>query len=263
MCTLSEQEMVRLAQRSIDAETGRTEIDPITATYPELTIAQGYAIQKARENILLAEGKRLVGGKMGLTSLAKMEQMGAKESTYGKLFDYMQLSQGQPLLMEESIHPRIESEIAFVMERDLCGPHVTSADVMAATAYVVPAFEIIDSRYRDFKFKNPDSVADNLSAFRFLLGTQQVLPRRLDMRCVGVTISFNGEDRIFAASGAVLGHPARAIAAYVNLISRQGDRLKSGEVVLSGAITAATPLHKGDHVRAEFQGMGCVELTAH
>lgn len=262
MRMLNEQEIHRLAQRSIDAEFSRTEIDPITLEYPDLTLATGYMIQKERETILTSGGRRVVGGKMGLTSLAKMEQMGAKESTYGKLFDYMQLGQGQPLEMDELIHPRIESEIAFVMERDLCGPHVTSAEVMAATAYVVPAFEIIDSRYKDFKFKNPDSAADNLSASRFLLGTQRISPNKLDLRTVGVTISFNGEDRIFAASGAVLGHPARAIAAYVNLISRQGDKLKSGEVVLSGAITAATPLSRGDQVRAEFQDMGFVELSA-
>ena len=142
MHKLDFEEMKRLALRSIEAEKGIYEITPVTEEYPELTMEQGYAIQKVREDILISQGKKVVGGKMGLTSLAKMKQMNATESSYGKLFDYMQLQVGQPLNMGELIHPRIESEIAFVMKKDLHGPYVTSADGMNATDYIVPAFEM-------------------------------------------------------------------------------------------------------------------------
>lgn len=258
---LTPAKITELAKRSIEAEKAGQSIEPITNFYPELTLREGYTIQKCRQEIMEREGFQVIGGKMGLTSIAKMKQMGATESIYGKLFDYMLLPPDGDLNASELIHPRVESEIAFVMKKDLYGPNVTSADVMTATDYIVPAFEIIDSRYHGFQFKNPDSVADNLSAARFKLGAVHTAPDKIDLAMVGVTISFNGEDTIFASGGAVLGHPARAIAMYANLLARMGEGLLAGQVVLSGAITAATPVSAGDCVRAEFGGMGTIEMS--
>lgn len=253
-------DMEKLALASIEAEFSRNTIRPITETYPDLSMEEAYKIQKVRERLMLERGYRLIGGKMGLTSLAKMKQMGATESPYGKLFDYMLLKPDENLKFDEMIHPRVEAEVAFLMKKDLYGPFVTAAEVLDATELVIPSYEIIDSRYFGFKFKNPDSVSDNISAARFKLAADGVSPRKLKLEQMGVKTVFSDGTELFATGGAVLGHPARAVAMYVNMISKMGDGLLKGQIVLSGAITAATPVSKGWTVHSEFQDMGEISL---
>ncbi len=260
MNELSKMLMQELAQRTYQAEKDNVEIAPITDVYPDITLEQAYAMQIMREELMVADGHKVIGGKMGLTSFAKMKQMGLDKSTYGRLFDYMLLDPDEDLVLDDCLHPRVESEIAFVMKADLKGPYITSAEVMNATAYIAPAFEIIDSRYIDFKFRLCDGVIDNISAKKLKLGKERVDPRSIDLVTAGVTISVNGEDRIFGAGGAVLGHPARAVAAYANLLAETGRYIHSGDIILSGAITAATPVKRGDFVKSEFLGLGSVEL---
>lgn len=253
--------MEELARKSIQAEKDRSPISPITETIPDLTMEQAYQIQKIREELMIAEGHRLIGGKMGLTSVAKMKQMGATESPYGKLFDYMLLGPDENLVFDELIHPRVEGEIAFLMKKDLYGPFVTAADVLDATYLVLPAYEIIDSRYFGFRFKTTDSVADNISAARFKLGKDGVAPGKLHLEELGVATRFSDGSELFATGGAVLGHPARAVAMYVNLISKFHDGLLKDQIILSGAITAAKPVGKGWSVRSQFQGIGEISLS--
>lgn len=252
--------MEELAQNSIRAEEVQAPIHPITSTIPDLTMGQAYQIQKIREELVLRKGHRLIGGKMGLTSVAKMKQMRATESPYGKLFDYMLLKPEENLVFDELIHPRVEGEIAFIMKKDLYGPFVTPADVLDATYMVFPAYEIIDSRYFGFQFKTVDSVADNISAARFKLGKDGCAPGKLCLEQLGVITRFSDGSELFATGGAVLGHPARAVAMYVNLISKFNDGLLKDQIVLSGAITAATPVGKGWSVHSQFQGMGEISL---
>lgn len=252
--------MLELAKRTYDAEKRNRSIAPITDTYPDITLDQAYAMQIMRERMMTDDNHKVIGGKMGLTSLAKMKQMGINKSTYGRLFDYMLLGVDEELVIDDCLHPKVESEIAFVMRKDLRGPYVTSVDVMDATEYVSPAFEIIDSRYHEFKFKLCDGVIDNISAKKFKLGARKVSPKDIDLVTTGVTISVNGEDRIFGAGGAVLGHPARAVAAYANLLAETGRYIRQGDVILSGAITAATSVKRGDYVKSEFLSIGEVEL---
>jgi 2-oxo-3-hexenedioate decarboxylase len=259
MCV--ELDMKKAALNSIEAEFNKTAIKPITDTYPNFNVDDGYKVQKIRENIMLERGYKLIGGKMGLTSIAKMKQMGSKEPLYGKLFDYMLLKPDENLKSDELIHPRVEAEIAFLMKKDLYGPFVTSADVLDATEVIIPAYEIIDSRYFGFKFKNPDSVADNISASRFKLGAEGISPKKIDIEKMGVVTRFSNGEELFATGGAVLGHPARAVAMYVNMISKFGDGLLKGQVVLSGAITAATPVSKGLSVKSYFQGIGEISMN--
>ncbi len=260
MENLSRELMYELAGRTYAAEKANCSIEPVTDTYPDITLEQAYAIQIMREEQMTAEGHRVIGGKMGLTSFAKMKQMGMTKSTYGRLFDYMLLQPEEDLRIDECIHPRVESEIAFVLKEDLRGPYITSVDVMNATEYVSPAFEIIDSRYHEFKFRLCDGVMDNISAKKFKLSAKKFGPKDIDLITAGVTISVNGEDRIFGAGGAVLGHPARAVAAYANLLAETGRFIKKGDIVLSGAITAATPVKKGDYIKSEFLDMGFIDL---
>lgn len=252
--------MKELAQRTYLAEKENREIAPITDEYPDITLEQAYEMQCLREELMVADGHRVIGGKMGLTSLAKMKQMGLSKSTYGRLFDYMLLDPEDDLEIDACIHPRVESEIAFILRDELKGPYVTSAEVMHATEYIAPAFEIIDSRFLDFKFRLCDGVIDNISAKKLKLSASRFSPRALDLITTGVTISVNGEDRIFGAGGAVLGHPARAVAAYANLLAETGRSIQPGDIVLSGAITAATPVKRGDYIKSEFLNMGSIDL---
>lgn len=252
--------MKQAARATWEAEKENRTLAPITDSRPGITLEEAYQVQILREEMMLAEGHRVIGGKMGLTSFAKMKQMGMDKSTYGRLFDYMLLAPEEDLCIGECLHPRVESEIAFVLKADLAGPYLTSVEVMNATEYVSPAFEIIDSRYHDFKFRLCDGVIDNISAKRFKLSGEKIDPRKVDLITTGVTISVNGEDRIFGAGGAVLGHPARAVAAYANLLAETGRHIKAGDIVLSGAITAATPVERGDYIKSEFLDMGSIDL---
>jgi 2-oxo-3-hexenedioate decarboxylase len=256
----SRDQLAEMAAVSLDAEFSRHTIPKFTIKHPGLTLDDGYEIQEIRRKLVEQRGHHMVGGKMGLTSKEKMKQVGVDKPSYGILFDYMGLAPDAPLRLDDLIQPRIEPEITFVMKKDLTGPGVTSADVMDAADYVTASLEIIDSRFENFQFLMPDVVADNTSSARYKLGELKVSPLKLDLTSLGVVVSKNGEDGIFASSGAVLGHPARAIAEYVNLVHRFGHRLKAGEFVLSGAITAAIPVVKGDIIKAEFQNLGSVEV---
>lgn len=161
--------MKQAARATWEAEKENRTLAPITDSRPGITLEEAYQVQILREEMMLAEGHRVIGGKMGLTSFAKMKQMGMDKSTYGRLFDYMLLAPEEDLCIGECLHPRVESEIAFILKADLAGPYLTSVEVMNATEYVSPAFEIIDSRYHDFKFRLCDGVIDNISAKRFKL----------------------------------------------------------------------------------------------
>ena len=231
----------RTVEMLIAAEMNRTEIVRITEAYPNLSIEEAYHIQESLVESKVAEGYRIIGPKMGLTSRAKMEQMGVEEPIYGYIFDYMAVNNGE-LSLSELIHPKVEAEIAFVLGADIEGPNVTGSDVLAATDYVLPALEIIDSRYKDFKFTLPDVIADNASSARVIFGNQMQPTDKMELDLLGVTLSINGEIKDLGAGAAVLGHPADSVAMLANMLSRKGRKLNKGEIILSGAITSAIML---------------------
>lgn len=228
----------------------------ITADYPDMTIDDAYKIQEKLVAIKLGQGHRVIGPKMGLTSQAKMKQMNVEEPIYGYIFDYMVVPEGGALSMQELIHPKVEAEIAFVLGKDIEGPGMTGAQVLAATEYVVPALEIIDSRYENFKFTLPDVIADNASSSIVVIGNRVTDPAGLELDLVGVTLSINGEIKDFGAGAAVVGHPANSIAMLANMLARKGEKLKAGDVILSGAVTGAVMLSVGDTVSAKLDGLG-------
>ena len=254
------EQLTQLAQLSIDAEKANRPMKQMITIYPELTDDDGYRVQKIRNSILEKEGKKIIGGKLGATSRSKMLQIGASGPCYGQLFDYMLLKDGEPLEIDQRIHPRVEGELAFVLKQDLYGEHITSLDVMLATDYVCPALEIIDSRYIDFKFKNPDSISDNISAAKFKLGNAGKKPTTFNMTDFGVKMNINGSYTGFGAGGAVMGHPARAVSFFVRGLHKVGLGLHAGDIILSGAIIASHKIYKGDHIRCEFEDLGFVEL---
>jgi len=263
----------KLAGISLEGERKIHSIDQFYKTYPDLDRHDGYIGQKIRFEMMKNEGYKWVGCKLGGTSLAKLKQLQsdltsgqyipAPEPTVGQLMDYMQLGEEEDLVLSDLIHPKLEAELAFVIGKDLYGPYITPPDVMMATAYVTPAFEIIDSRFHDFKMGGKaDAILDNVSASRFKLGRIRKSPFYVDMIGMGVRTSFNGIFTGFSAAGAVMGHPARAVASLVKtMYEEMGMGIPAGTIVLTGAICASHELSLGDHVISDFEGLGSIRLN--
>lgn len=257
---MSEIQYLELAKRTLAAQKENREIPMLIKEFPALTRAEGYHIQALREQLVLAEGHRLVGYKMGATSFAKRRQMGSKMPSYGRLFDHYQLPEGK-FELDRFIHPKLESEITFILGKELKGPFVSVPDVLNATKYIVPSFEIIDSRYENFKFTGPDVVSDNISASGFILGKNRLDPYGLDLTQIGATLYIDGEDMAYGTGAEILGHPARAVAELANLIWAQEKRtLEPGMLIMTGSITAAAQIKRGQHIKTVFSKLGSVEI---
>lgn len=252
--------MKQCADILLQAELNKTDTAMVTAKYPDLTIGEAYDIQEMIVQMKLEEGQRIIGPKMGLTSQAKMKQMNVNEPIYGYIFDKMVVRDGI-IRLHDFIHPKVEAEIAFVLGKDVSGPGITGAQVLAATEYVVPALEVIDSRYTDFKFTLPDVIADNASSSGVVFGSTLKRPEHFELDLVGVTLRINGQIKDLGAGAAVVGHPANSVAMLANMLARKGLKLKAGQVILTGGITGAHLLSANDHVSATFDGMGTVEFT--
>jgi 2-oxo-3-hexenedioate decarboxylase len=255
---ITSDQIEQLAVRCKDAEEQAFEITKLTDEYPNLSVHEAYAIQHKLIQLKQAEGKKIIGRKLGLTSVAKQKMMGIHEPTYGVLLENMALDQEEPISLQPLIHPKIEPEIAFVLNRDVKGP-VSVPEVLAATAYVMPAFEIIDSRYRNFKFTLPDVIADNSSSSRFILGDRIRKPDQLDLRLMGAVFKKNGKVIATSTGASVMGHPARAVAWMINKLAERGQSVKAGEVVLSGALTEAIMIEENNVFSVSFDGLGTVQ----
>jgi 2-oxo-3-hexenedioate decarboxylase len=232
----------------------------ITDEYPQMDWDDAYAIQDAILTDKLRRGLRVAGLKAGLTSHAKMKQMGVTTPVFGFMTDDYALPDGAECRVSELIHPKVEPEIAFVTKRPLKGPGCHIGAVLAATDFVLPGIEVIDSRYRDFKFDLKSVVADNTSAARFVVGGQALPAEELDLRTLGIVLEKNGEPVAFGAGAAVLGHPAAAIAMLANHLGARDQEIPAGTLILSGGITEAVSVHAGDSVTLRVQGMGSVGL---
>jgi 2-keto-4-pentenoate hydratase len=245
-----------IAARLQKAVAERTAIEPFSDEHADLDLATGYAVQR----LLREAAGPLAGWKLGVTSRAKQAQVGVSSPVFGFLPAAAALDLGEPLDTSQLIQPRCEPEIVFMIGRDLAGPHVTAADVLAASAGVAVGIEVLDSRYHDYRFTMADVVADNTSAGRFVVGAP-VPPAGLDLRLVGVVLEKNGEVVATAAGAASLGHPAAAVAWMIRTMAAEGEGLRAGEVVLSGGLTAAVPVAAGDVVVATIDRLGTVELA--
>ena len=246
------------ASRLVEAVTTRTAIGALTDER-SFTVDEAYDIQDAVLAQAAADGESVVAAKLGLTSRAKQEQMGVSEALYGWLTDRHRLHPGQPLDSSRLIQPRAEPEIAFVTSKDLEGP-VGLHDVLAATAAVAPALDILDSRFAGYAFTLADVVADNCSAGAFAVGNPLPLGD-FDLALVGCVFEKNGEVAATAAGAAVLGHPAAAVAWFVRKLAERDEGLPAGSLVLAGALTGALPVAPGDTVVASFDRIGSVGLS--
>ncbi|MCL5042962.1 MAG: 2-oxo-3-hexenedioate decarboxylase [Gammaproteobacteria bacterium] len=258
--TLPREDIVRLCERIEGAQTRAYSIPKLTDEFPDMTIADGYAVQSELRRRFIAQGHRLVGWKAGLTSKAKMEQMGVSVPSIGFLTDRMARPENSVISTSDLVHPRVECEVAFVTSQELSGPDVTAADVIAATDYVLPAIEVIDSRFTGFKFDLESVIADNGSSARFVGGGRARRPADLDLRTLGVVLELNGEMVAMGASAAVLGNPAEAVAMLVHTLHELGEKLPAGSFVMSGGITEAIAVRAGDQVIARYQDLGSVSI---
>ena len=257
---LSPETIAQLAEHLENCQLQAKDTPKITNDHTDMDWDDAYAIQDVILQRKLARGARVVGLKAGLTSHAKMKQMGVTDPVFGFLVDEYVVSEGATVNVSELIHPKVEPEIAFVLKHALKGPGCHIGAVLAATEFVMPGIEVIDSRYRDFKFDLKSVVADNTSAARFVVGGQAIRPEQVDLRTVGVVLEKNGEPVALGAGAAVLGHPAAAIAMLANHLGRRGQEIPAGSLILSGGVTEAVAVNAGDNVTLRVQGMGSVGL---
>lgn len=256
------EKLEELAAHILEAQDTGNEIVKLTeALCPNLTIAEAYNIQEVLLKKRLERGEKIVGPKMGLTSQAKLRQMNVTDPIYGYIFDTMLVEDGGTVEIKEYIHPKVEPELGFVLKKELKGPGVTKEDVLEATAFFFPAIEIIDSRYQKFQFTMPDVIADNASAAGAVFGTTIREIGQIDLETIGVVVEINGTVREVGAGAAVLEHPAEAVARLANVLAEKGKTVKSGEPILTGALTAAVKVEAGDYVEIKFgEGVGVVRL---
>ena len=252
--------IAQLAEHLENCELQTRDTPKITDDHPDMDWDDAYAIQDAILARKLARGARIVGYKAGLTSHAKMKQMNVESPVFGFLVDYFSVPEGAAIKVSDLIHPKVEPEIAFVLKHALKGPGCHIGDVLAATDFVMPGIEVIDSRYRDFKFDLKSVVADNTSAARFTIGGRAVRPESVDLRTVGIVLEKNGQPVALGAGAAVLGHPAAAIAMLANHLGKRGKELPAGTMILSGGVTEAIAVAPGDNVTLRVQDMGSVSL---
>lgn len=249
-----------LANRVIGAQDGAYTIGKLTDEFPSLTHEDGYAVQDELVRRWVARGERVIGMKAGLTSKAKMLQMGVHVPSFGWLTSRMARPENGVIEMDQLVHPRIEAEIAFVLKDELKGRGLSIEQVLAATDYIIPAVEVIDSRYEKFKFDLASVIADNGSSARYVTGGRPLDPRQVNLRTIGVVIERNGEIQALGASAAVLNHPANAIIMLCDHLADRDAALPAGSFVMTGGITEAIPVSRGDNVLARFQDMGSVSF---
>ena len=250
----------QLAEHLENAELERREVVKITDSHPDMSWDDAYDIQEAIRARKAGRGGKVAGLKMGLTSKAKMNQMGVDDPIYGFLTDYGAVRDGGEIKVSGLIHPKIEAEIAFVLKAPLRGGGCTVEQVLAATDFVMPALEVIDSRYLDFKFDLKSVIADNTSAARFVVGGAPRSPVGLDLPNLGLVMMKNGSIAATAAGSEVLGDPALSVAMLADMLAKRGRELPAGTLILTGGATIAVPVEAGDNITLRVQNLGDVSV---
>lgn len=250
----------QFAVELLEAEVKRQGIAPLTERNPGLTVEDAYQIQLEMVQMKLAEGRTIIGKKVGLTSVAMQQMLNVDEPDYGHLFDDMAVKNDATVKVDTMIAPKVEAEIGFVLADDLIGSNITYIDVIMATKYVVPTLEIIDSRVKDWQIKLVDTVADNGSSAKVVVGSQQTMLDKVDLRTNSMVLFKNEELLATGAGAAALGHPAHAIAWLANKLHEYGITLKKGELILPGALSGAVAVAAGDTIEARFGVLGSVTV---
>lgn len=244
-----------------EALVSRRVVEPLTDRVPDLGIEDAYRISERILARRLARGERVVGKKIGVTSEPVMRMLNVDQPDFGFLTDAMQVPPGGTLALgEHAIQARAEGEIALVLARELRGPGVTPAEVLAAIRGVRVAIEIVDSRIRDWKIRIEDTIADNASSGFFVVGAEEVSPVGFDFEASELVMHLNGAENSRGRAAMALGSPLVSTAWLANTMGRFGAALGAGEVILSGSLVPLQPVKPGDHVRCELAGVGAVEV---
>ncbi|MGE0807453.1 MAG: 2-oxopent-4-enoate hydratase [Burkholderiaceae bacterium] len=252
--------MHRYGDELHQALVARLPVAPLTEREPGLGLDDAYRIQQHMVQHRLDAGERAIGWKIGVTSQVVMDMLGVDQPDFGRLLSGMMAHESEAIRMDSLIAPRAEAEVAFVLDSDLQGPGITAADVLRATAFVLPCFEIVDSRILDWRIRIQDTVADNASCGALLLGGTRRHPHALDLSLAGMVLEKNGEVVSTSTGAAVQGSPVNAVAWLANTLGRLGVTLKAGEVILSGSQSPLVPVSAGDSLCCSVGGLGSASV---
>ncbi|MBS0316709.1 MAG: 2-oxopent-4-enoate hydratase [Proteobacteria bacterium] len=253
----------RYGDELYDAWRERRVLSPLLEREPGIVVQDAYAIQLRMVSRRVQAGETIVGKKIGVTSKPIQDFLGVYEPDFGQLTSGMVCSESDGVDLNRLIQPKAEAELAFVLEHDLVGPGITATDVIRATAYVAPCFEIVDSRIKDWTIKIQDTVADNASCGVFMLGNGKGDPRKLDITMAGMVLHKNGELFSTGVGAAVQGSPVNAVVWLANTLGRLGLPFRAGEVILSGSQSSLVPVTDGDELICTVGGLGKCRARFH
>jgi 2-keto-4-pentenoate hydratase len=257
----SDKTLDEIAQSLAAALANRAPIDPIHSRIQSLGVDGAYGVQNRLTEAALNSGRRIVGRKIGLTSTAVQKQLGVDQPDYGMLFADMEFGDGAPIALSTLIQPKVEAEIAFIIDRSLPSPNTSLSEVIGAIDAALPAIEVVDSRIRDWKISLLDTIADNASSGVYVLGAS---PRRLhdvDLRLCGMVLEHRGEPVSVGCGAACLGHPLNAVLWLARRMAAVGRPLDRGDVVLSGALGPMVPVQAPGTFEARISGLGSVRAV--
>lgn len=255
---MTDDSVAEAARRLRAAQEERTPCAPVRDLLPEGSIEDAYAVQRINTELGVQQGRRIVGWKTGLTSKAVQVQLGVGQPDFGVLFADTAYGDGEPVPLDRLLQPRVEAEVAFVLDVDLPTSQITPADVIRATAFVLPSIEIVDSRIADWQIQIVDTVADNASSGLFVLGGKPTLLRDVDLHAVRMELRL-GDEVVSAGTGAAcLAHPVNAVVWLANTLAAVGTPLRAGDVVMSGSLGPVVPVAGPSVFEATFEGLGSV-----
>lgn len=258
---LNPQTIQSIAARLREAEAAREPISPVRTEIEADDAAFAYAVQQLNVDLRCAKGERIVGRKIGLTSPAVQKQLGVDQPDFGTLFASMAYGDNQPMPLSTLIQPKVEAEIALVLERDLTADQHTFADLIGATAYALAAIEVVDSRVRNWDIRFVDTVADNASSALFVLGSKPVLLRDVDLTACAMTLAQDGEVLSRGNGSACLGNPLNAAAWLADRMVQLGTPLRAGDIVLTGALGPMVAVKQPGTYTVEIEGLGSVRAA--
>ncbi len=253
---MDENKIKQYGDELYEAWLARKPVEPLRLREPDITIEDAYQIQKQFVARRVAAGEKIIGKKIGATSKPVQEFLGVYQPDFGMLLSGMVYQEGDTIPLDTLIQPKAEAELAFVLKEDLKGPGITAMDVIRATDYVLPCFEIVDSRITAWNIKIQDTVADNASCGVYVLGKTKGDPRKIDITLAGMVLEKNGELFSTGCGAAVQGSPANAVAWLANTLGELGIPFKAGEVILSGSQSVLVPVVDGDELVCTVGGLG-------
>jgi 2-oxopent-4-enoate/cis-2-oxohex-4-enoate hydratase len=255
--------IARLGDELYKALRGRITLSPLTAREADIEIDDAYRVSLHMLGRRRKDGERIIGKKIGVTSKPVQDMLGVHQPDFGFLTDAMHVADGATVSLSQHklIQPRAEGEIAFVLKKDLRGPGITEEQVIDATSYVAPCFEIVDSRIKDWKIKIQDTIADNASCGVFVIGAARIDPRSLDLAAAKMDIRKNGQHVASGLGSAVQGHPATAVAWLANTLGRFDIPFLAGEIILSGSLAPLLPITPGDRFEMSITGLGDASIA--